>query len=506
MTQLLLLSTELIERLRILEDARQLKQLAAAFLHPERPVEVESTACGRCYFDRHSAIEQESNEEAEERHAVLEEAAALKRLAVDYMHPEIHVESSDMTSCARCYFDRPSVPQQESVEDAEERALILEDVKSLRRAAFEYLHPEVGVVTSDATATARCYFDRPSAVEQESNEEAEDRAMALADAFALKKLAMDYMHPEVGIPATQLGLLATACARCYFDRPSAYQQESVEESEERTMALADAAALKRLAVDYMHPELGVVTSDATATARSYFDRPSAYQQESVEEAEERTMALADAAALKRLAVDYMHPEVGVVSSSTATARCYFDRSSAIEQESVEEGEVRAMALADAAALKRLAVDYMHPELGVVTSDATATARCYFDRPSAHQQESVEEADERTMALADAAALKRLAVDYMHPEVGVVTSDATATARCYFDRPSAHFTVESVAPVPAKKTVDFVPKKAKTVSLPVSKDIGIKSINMHSESSFVRKSASTVQLYGLDSDHDDSASF
>ena len=144
MTQLL--STELIERLRILEDARQLKQLAAAFLHPERPVEVESTSCARCYFDRHSAPEQESNEEAEERRAVLEDAAALKRLAVDYMHPEMHVESSDMTSCARCYFDRPSVPQQESVEDAEERALILEDVKSLRRAAFEYLHPEVNLV------------------------------------------------------------------------------------------------------------------------------------------------------------------------------------------------------------------------------------------------------------------------------------------------------------------------------------------------------------------------
>jgi hypothetical protein len=490
-----LLSTELIERLRILEDARQLKQLAAAFLHPERPVEVESTLCARCYFDRHSAPEQESNEEAEERRAVLEDAAALKRLAVDYMHPEIHVESSDMTSCARCYFDRPSVPQQESVEDAEERALILEDVKSLRRAAFEYLHPEVGVVTSDPIATARCYFDRPSAIVQESVEEVEERRMALADAAALKRLAVDYMHPELGVVTSD----PTVTARCYFGRASAVEQESNEVVEERIMALADASALKRLAVDYMHPEVGVVSSN-TATARCYFDRFSAIEQESVEEGEVRAMTLADAAALKRLAVDYMHPELGVVTSDpTATARCYFDRPSAPEQESVQDVEERTMALADAAALKRLAVDYMHPEMGVVTSDITATARCYFDRPSAIEQESVEEAEERTMALSDAASLKRLAVDYMHPELEVVTSDPTAIAHCYFDRPSVRFNMESVAPTTPKKAPN-------TVSLPVSKDTGIKSINMHSEGSFIIKSASAVQLYGLDSDHDDSGSF
>merc|ERR1712007_383575 len=123
-------------------------------------------------------------------------------------------------------------------------------------------------------------------------------------------------------------------------------------------------------------------------------------------------ALADAVALKKLAVDYMHPELGVVTSDpTATARCYFDRASAPEQESIEEAEERAMALADAVALKKLAVDYMHPELGVVTSDLTATARCYFDRASAPDQESIEEAEERAMALADAVALKKLAVDY-----------------------------------------------------------------------------------------------
>jgi len=264
-------STDLTERLRILEDTRQLKQLAIAFLHPERPVEVDSTFCARCYFDRFSAPQQETFEEAEERHMALTDAAALKRLAIDYAHPEIGVETSDSLACARCYFDRDSAPKQESMEDAEERHLILEDVKHLRRAAFDYMHPEVGVVTSDPTATARCFFNRASAAEQESTEDAEERHMALADAAALKRLAIDYMHPELGVVTSD----PTATARCFFDRASAAEQESTEDAEERHTALADAAALKRLAIDYMHPELGVVTSDPTATARCFFDRHSA---------------------------------------------------------------------------------------------------------------------------------------------------------------------------------------------------------------------------------------
>ena len=210
-------STDLTERLRILEDTRQLKQLAIAFLHPERPVEVDSTFCARCYFDRFSAPQQETFEEAEERHMALTDAAALKRLAIDYAHPEIGVETSDSLACARCYFDRDSAPKQESMEDAEERHLILEDVKHLRRAAFDYMHPEVGVVTSDPTATARCFFNRASAAEQESTEDAEERHMALADAAALKRLAIDYMHPELGVVTSD----PTATARCFFDRHSA---------------------------------------------------------------------------------------------------------------------------------------------------------------------------------------------------------------------------------------------------------------------------------------------
>ena len=482
-----------------MEDAKQLKQIAVAFLHPERAVEVDGTATARCYFDRFSAPQQESLEESEYRHMVLEDAAALKQAAVDYAHPEIGVTTSDPTACARCYFDRPSAVEQESVEESEERAMILEDVKKLREAARHYLHPELGVVTSDPTATARCYFDRFSAVEQESVEEAEDRHMALVDAAALKQLAIDYMHPELGVVTSD----PTACARCYFDRFSAVEQESVEEAEERHMALVDAAALKQLAVDYMHPELGVVTSDPTACARCYFDRFSAVEQEFVKETEEeQLLALADAALLKWLTMD--HSEVGIAATqlalvASACGRCYFDRFSAVEQESAEENEEQLLALADAALLKWLTMDYMNSEVEIAAPQlalvASACARCYFD------QETPEEAEERRMVLVDAAALKQLAVDYMHPELGVVTSDLTACARCYFDRFSAPREVESSKPVPTQKTSETPIKKI--VSMPFVKDIGVKTVDIQMEDR-IGRSASAVQLYGLDDEHFDAS--
>ena len=101
----------LAERLRILADAKALKEMARAYLHPEEPVVTsDATACARCYFDRASGIEQESVEEAEYRAAVLADAAALKEQAVMYAHPELPVVTSDPTACARCYFDRASAP------------------------------------------------------------------------------------------------------------------------------------------------------------------------------------------------------------------------------------------------------------------------------------------------------------------------------------------------------------------------------------------------------------
>merc|ERR1711981_7293 len=189
---------------------------------------------------------------------------------------------------------------------------------------------------------------------------------------------MDYAHPEVAVTSTS----STAFGRNYFSRPSTVEQENMEEAEERAQVLADASALKKLAVNHAHPEFGVKTTESASFGRNYFSRPSAAEQDDKEEAEERVQVLADAVALKELAVAYYHPEVAVTStSSTAFGRNYFSRSSAVEEEDKEEAEERVQVLADAVALKKLAVDYAHPEFGVTTIDSTAFGRNYFSRPS-----------------------------------------------------------------------------------------------------------------------------
>ena len=271
---------------------------------------------------------------------------------------------------------------------------------------------------------------------------------------------------------------------------------------ERLRILADAQALKEMARAYLHPEEPVAVSDPAACARCYFDRASAPEQESLEEAEERLRILADAQALKERAVWHAHPELPVVASdSTATARCYFDRASAPEQESLEEAAYRAAVLADAAALKERAVWHAHPELPVVSSDPTACARCYFDRTSAPEQESLEEAEERLRILADAQALKERAVWHAHPELPVISSDATATARCYFDRASAPHDAEQIVSTSAyaakekEESLEDHMQKLEALAPVASKVKTVPSAGPEAAAS-IHRSASEVQLFDL----------
>jgi len=183
------------ERLLILEEARQLKKVAEFFLHPEEPV--LSNSSSRCYFKRASAPSPLSKEEADEQAAVLEDAAALKKLAVDYLHPEKGVETVDASVCARNYFTRASGPDYEDPEEAEEHARILADLQQLKQAAVHFLHPELPVETTDATVFGRNYFSRPSAPEYESEVDMEERDLVLADMRALKQSAARFLHPEL---------------------------------------------------------------------------------------------------------------------------------------------------------------------------------------------------------------------------------------------------------------------------------------------------------------------
>jgi len=256
--------------MRVLRDAKNLKKFADFFLHPEAPVETDPLASARCYFDRASApagIEKELQDESDR---VLEEAKAMKKLAVDYMHPERPVVVEDPTLFGRNYFGRASADDQE--QHSAERDLIMEDLKQLKKLAVDYMHPERPVVVEDPTLFGRNYFNRPSALVQEDMELVREYKLVLADAKKLKKLAVDYKHPEIPVHTED----ATSCGRNYFSRPSAPPQESLEYSQERERVLAEARRLKKLAVDYLHPENSVVTSDGAACGRNYFNRGSAY--------------------------------------------------------------------------------------------------------------------------------------------------------------------------------------------------------------------------------------
>eukprot|EP00956_Cyclotella_meneghiniana_P003145 scaffold3852_cov71-Cyclotella_meneghiniana.AAC.1 len=140
----------LAERLRILADARALKNLATAFLHPEKPVSTtDGIAFGRNYFERPSAPERMEDEDADELAEILEDAMKLKKMARAYLHPEDPVVVEDATCCGRNYFGRASAPEVEDVEEANERAHVLADAKALKKSAVDYMHPEIGVKSTD---------------------------------------------------------------------------------------------------------------------------------------------------------------------------------------------------------------------------------------------------------------------------------------------------------------------------------------------------------------------
>jgi len=427
------------ERERIMEDMKTLKKTAEWFMHPEKPVTVDSTACGRNYFSRPSTIDDDAGcvswghptrglqlsldfqsnytEEMEkERKLVLAEANQLKEVASWYLQPEKPI-AVDSTLFGRNYFSRPSAPEQDDEEDIEERELILAEINELKMVADWYRNPHKEV-TVYATSCGRNFFSRPSAP-VEDEEDAEERAEILADAAELLKVAEWYMHPEK--PVT---VYATSCGRNFFSRPSAPE----EDYEERERILAEAKQLKEVAGWYANPHQPV-KSDGFATARNFFSRLSAPEYE--EDTEERDQILAEAKELKKVAGWYANPEQPVKSESFSTARNFFTRPSAPEYE--EDTEERDQVLAEAKELKEVAGWYLEPEKPIAV-DSTSYGRNFFTRPSA-EQATEEDEEEISRILSDALELKKLAVDYLHPEKPVESSSVNC-ARNYFNRPSA----------------------------------------------------------------------
>ena len=465
------------ERLAIIAEAAALKNLAVDYLHPESPVVTsDPCACGRNYFTRASAPEYldeddaddledaaadlrelkiqaerfyqpekpvevdplmtcrnyfersvptESLEDAEERAQILAEAQVLKKLATDYMHPELPVVTTDPCATARSYFSRPSAENVDK-EEEEERAQILAEAQQLKGLATDYMHPERPVVTLDPTAMGRNYFSKASAPEQDD----EEQRLILEEMKQLKALATDYMHPELPVTTTD----PSAMGRCYFSRASAPEQESEDYMDDREDILDDLVQLKAQAEMYMMPEKPVEV-DPISMGRSFFERPSAPRPEDADEAEERKMIIKEAGELRRLATDYLCPELPVTTTDPfATGRNYFNRASAEHEDDDVDLRERKAILADAQSLKQKAIDYLQPELPVVTTDVSAMGRNWYSRLAADEYEDAK--DERSRVLLEAAALKQTAVDFLQPERGVVTSDACATGRNYFKRASA----------------------------------------------------------------------
>jgi hypothetical protein len=413
------------ERELILKDMQALKALAVDFLHPERSVvTTDPFAFGRNYFSRMSAVEVEDADLVAERELIMTDIISLKEQAASFLHPENAVVQREATAFGRNYFSRWSAHVDYDI-DVEETDLVLQDAVALKQYARHYLHPEHPVAT-DHCSFGRNYFSRFSAPEM-NDEELHERDLILEDMKALKKLAVDYLHPEIPIATTDISL----SGRNYFSRFSAPDCNE-EESRERSLILQDAKALKKLAVDFLHPELHVTNTDPASLGRNYFNRFTAPETDVAE----REKILNDTRALKKLAVDYLHPELPVTTTDPfSMGRNYFDRVSAPENpdEDLEELE---MILNDARALKKLAVDYLHPELPVTTTDPFSMGRNYFDRFSAPENPE-EDLEELEMILNDARALKKLAVDYLHPEEPVVTTDPSSLGRNYFDRASAN---------------------------------------------------------------------
>jgi len=417
------------EQARVMADCARLKGLAVDFMHPERELSVDPSVFGRNYYGRASADEQVDSDDIE-RELVLQDSAALYRKAVDYMHPEASLQV-DPAVFGRNYYGRASAEDKESFAAAEQRAHIIAEAAKLKDLASTYRHPEAPLVCDVA---GRNFFTRVSAPEYDSDDEfdADELARILEEAAQLKKLAVDYAHPE-----RPLEVDSAACGRNYFNRFSAPHEEL---DDHREAIFADLAALYKTAVDYLHPEREV-TVDSTLFGRNYFGRASAPEQETFGQAEAREHAIAEAKALKKAAHTYLHPEVPLATDSVAFGRNYFSRASAVE-ETPEEAEEREHILGEAAKLKKLAVDYLHPEEEVAT-DATACARSFFSRPSAPEADTFEEANERAHVLAEASSLMKLAVDYHHPELSLKATDATVFGRNYFTRPSAVGAAENI---------------------------------------------------------------
>merc|ERR1712238_56906 len=108
-------------------------------------------------------------------------------------------------------------------------------------------------------------------------------------------------------------------------------------------------------------------SNGFATARNFFTRLSAPEEEDDDMDDERESILVEAAELKKMADWYHNPSQPVVSNGFATARNFFTRLSAPEEEDDDMDDKRESILVEAAELKKMADWYHNPNQPVVSN-------------------------------------------------------------------------------------------------------------------------------------------
>ena len=121
---------------------------------------------------------------------------------------------------------------------------------------------------------------------------------------------------------------------------------------------------------------------------------------------------------------FLHPEISVCVDGTTTARCYFGRYSAPEQENAETAKYKSCLFNDASARKNLASDYSHPKPEITTEDPNACGRCYFNRLTSNKKEDAESEQDHMAILEYTKNLRVAASFFLYPEATVRVDDCT----------------------------------------------------------------------------------
>merc|ERR1711865_894856 len=395
------------ERERILEEAAEMKKIAEWYHMPNKPIATTDALAGASNYFSRVSIPGCDDDDERERERILQEAAELKKVADWHLHAYKKVEV-DPAVFGRNFFSS-SAPE-EIVEDESKR--ILEDVAELKKVADWYLHPEKKIEL-DPAVFGRNFF---SSTSEEDTDLDDEHERVLEEAAELKKVADWYLHPEKKIEVDP-----AAYGRNYFG-PT--EDEDGELDDERERVLNELSELKKVAGWYLHPE-NKIEVDPAIFGRNYFG-PSVHDDDD-ELVEERERVLEEVSKLKKVAGWHLYPESKIDVDPTTFARNYYSLLAPVEDDLEEEGE---RVLAEAVELKKVAGWHLHPEKPVASSSINCASN-YFKRAQVTKKDD-DDLEERERVLEEVAELKKIAIDYFHPEKPVAPSSVNCS-RNYFNR-------------------------------------------------------------------------